>query len=160
MPWGQIVEHGHITPRELPSAKALIRLLGRDNCSISMKGADRKMVVYHVEDTALCHPADQFTIGKHIVLYYTFCPKSVPSRALVRGDKTGRNGNLDAQLVQSGTKAVLCDRSTLFAVSLFTVHAIIRVLVGVIIVTHPQGIGAVVRVESSAVIYAVLWAEK
>ena len=82
-----------------------------------MKGADRKMVVYLVEDTALCHPADQFTIGKHIVLYYTFCPKSVPSRALVRGDKTGCNGNLDTQLIQSGTKVVLCDRSALSALS-------------------------------------------
>ena len=82
-----------------------------------MKGADRKMVVYFVEDTALCHPADQFPIGKHIVFYYTFCPKSVPSLTLVHGDKTGRIGDLDTQLIQSGTKVVLCDRSALSAVS-------------------------------------------
>ena len=82
-----------------------------------------------VKNPLLCHPAGQFAIGKHIVLYYTFCPKSVPSRSLVHGDKIGRIGEPDAEFVQSGTKVVLCDRSALSAVSLFAVHAIIHVLV-------------------------------
>ena len=60
--------------------------------SISTKGADGKEVIFLVKNPLLCHPAGQFAIGKHIVLYYTFCPKSVPSRSFVHGDKIGRIG--------------------------------------------------------------------
>ena len=67
-----------------------------------MKGADRKSVVYLVEDTALCHPAGQFTVGKYAVLYYAFRPKSILSLFLVHGNKLSRVRHFDAQVFQSG----------------------------------------------------------